>query len=550
MSNKKLQLVFGLALSAFVWMMGAYVSAVNFTIQLDSSSSVVRPEYIRRNMTPIHFKDNWNDFIWFIYFANGIVEDEGTSPDVSETYIVQAGTEKLECFQKVNWFYYSAERWERLWPLGTGFGGVEFSGGIYTRCTKIGYVDKLKGCAEKNNENDREDCEKKAREEYADTHWYYWMITHTYNSQTFALVAWTDYKSGAGWWIVVDGSALEASLMRFDNKYPVWFIYDTNWWVWFVWCRVNDGGSTKIILDKFHVEKGWDKLFSLELDGISADSSLNLNCSDMWSALNSLIWVIVDGLVWINRDSRDLGIQWNQSNEKMQYFWSVDINNMQLINYARQRSEILCRWKWEKYNGYNVDPSKSLHCFDGTNNGYSTIKAITWTTIIVKWKNVQVAPMSDFPNGGNYDIFIDSGNLIIDDTGVDLKVFKKNWFISDTVDLAQFKDNVYTDAWGHNEAYSWEEVAAGKFIKWNFIVNWKITTPTGTWLENVYFIYWKMTSKDTVDDLKNVFKWKCYNSWSGSDGTPCPWWRSGWNNPYENASLVIIDQNYPSPLYD
>ncbi|MBO7505187.1 hypothetical protein J6T66_03470 [bacterium] len=58
MSNKKLQLVFGLALSAFVWMMGAYVSAVNFTIQLDSSSSVVRPEYIRRNMTPIHFKDN------------------------------------------------------------------------------------------------------------------------------------------------------------------------------------------------------------------------------------------------------------------------------------------------------------------------------------------------------------------------------------------------------------------------------------------------------------------------------------------------------------
>ncbi|MBO7505186.1 hypothetical protein J6T66_03465 [bacterium] len=57
-----------------------------------------------------------------------------------------------------------------MWPLGTGFGGVEFSGGIYTRCTKIGYVDKLKGCAEKNNENDREDCEKKAREEYADTH--------------------------------------------------------------------------------------------------------------------------------------------------------------------------------------------------------------------------------------------------------------------------------------------------------------------------------------------------------------------------------------------
>jgi hypothetical protein len=35
-----------------------------------------------------------------------------------------------------------------------------------------------------------------------------------------------------------------------------------------------------------------------------------------------------------------------------------------------------------------------------------------------------------------------------------------------------------------------------------------------------------MTSKDTVDDLKGVFKWKCNNGY-GTDvvdgtGTPCP----------------------------
>ena len=547
MSNKKLQLVFGLVLSAFVWMMGACASAVSFKIDLDSSSSVVRPEYIRRNMTPIHFKDNWNDFIWFIYFANGVVEDvEISAENIPDKYIVQAGAEKLECFQKVNWFYYSAERGERLWSLNTGFFGVEFSGGIYTRCTKIGYADALAKCAvDYDNENEREDCEKEAREKYADTHWYYGMITHTYNWQVFALVAWTDYGSGDGWWIDVDDSALEASLMRFDNKYPVGFIYDTNWWAGFVWCRVNDWGSTTSILASFHLEKSWDKLFFLSWDGVWTDL-LPLDCSDMWSALNSLIWVIVDGLVWINRDSRDLGIQWNQSNEKMQYFWSVDINNMQLINYARQRAEILCRWKWKSYNG-SIDTSKSLNCFSGSS--VDKIEARTWTTIIAKWVDVQVAPMSDFANDGNYDIFIDSGNLIIDDKAVhDLKVFKRNWFISNT-GLEQFKYNVYTGAWGNNKAYSWEEVAAGKFIRWNFIVNWKIKQLDED-LDNVYFIYWKMTSKDTVDDLKNVFKWKCYSNWSGSDGTPCPWWRSGWNNPYENASLVIIDQNYPSPLYD
>jgi hypothetical protein len=54
--------------------------------------------------------------------------------------------------------------------------------------------------------------------------------------------------------------------------------------------------------------------------------------------------------------------------------------------------------------------------------------------------------------------------------------------------------------------------------------------------------------------LKGVFKWKCNNGY-GTDvvdgtGTPCPWSRLEWTNPYENASLVIIDQNYPSPLYE
>jgi hypothetical protein len=80
------------------------------------------------------------------------------------------------------------------------------------------------------------------------------------------------------------------------------------------------------------------------------------------------------------------------------------------------------------------------------------------------------------------------------------------------------------------------------FIRWNFIVNWNVKSASGDTLNNKYFIHGKITTKDTFGSLENTFAWRCDNEW-GSDGNYCP--KSG---PYRNASLVVIDQNYSSPL--
>lgn len=552
MSNKKLHLILWLVLAMLVGVVWSFTSAISFKITFGGSAIPARAGYMRRNMTPIHFKDNWNDFGWFIYFSNGI----GTGgAEVDGDYLVELGDQKYECQQRAKWFYYNAERGERLWVLDDSYSmnGVELLGGLYTRCRQQWFKDALKNrCSSMGNETARENCEKEVREEYVDSHGYYWMIWHNHGDNKFVLAAWTNYLSD--WDQRVMWNELAATLIRFDNKYPVWFIYDGNGGVWFLGGMLTDD---KEIEDIFHDigNRNLDQIFQPDSDGdgISPIPGFEWINTDLgWSSKNSLLSVIVDGLVGINRDTKNTGIQWNQSNDKMQYFSSVNINNMQLINYAKQRAEILCRWKWERYTNTSYVTPKSLYCFNESDS--DVITAMTWTTIVVKGKDVQVMNMNDFDHNWNYDIFVDGWNLVIDELpGDELKVFKKNWFISD-MDVENFSGTLFPIL-STNDSYTWDEVVAWKFIKWNFIVNGSVKSKNGSGFEHVYFVYGKMTTKDTVDELSQVFKWRCQWWIQWTDGTPCPGEEKGvdgsitWTNPYENASLVIIDQNYPSPLY-
>ena len=563
MSNKKLHLVFWLVLAMLVGVVWSFTSAVTFT--LDFWGDYRKPETwgaIRLNMVPIHFADNWNDFHWFIYFSDGIVE---ATWGVNQRYYVKVAgsSDSFECQKKVKGFYYNAERWERLWPLDGGYGGIIANGWLYTRCRKAGYSEKLAAC-ERMGEREREICEDNVEKEYVDTNGYYWIVTHEVSGQKFALVAWTSYwvKPWDNW--VTLWNQLKPTFVRIGNKYPVWFIYDVSWGAWFVGCEIRDvaGGSNnaQTVLDRFNsahdvgskrVIENWHDLFTLQGNSIKTDY-LPVDCNDEWSAMNSLVKVVVDGLVWINKTNTwNMGIQWNQGNAKMQYFSSVSVNNMQLINYARQRAEVLCRWKWK---AARPAASDGIVCISW-NPWMDPIEAKTDETLIVKWwVNVKIKDMSGFEGSDYYDIFVDGGNLLIEPDADNLTVFKKNWFKSSN-SLSDFRSAV-NSAKTAGIDYSGEDVAAWRFIRGNFIVNGNIKPGWSlTGLENVYFVYGKMTSKDTVDELEEVFVWRC-NVGSGSDsqGTPCPWsWKDVdgtiWNNPYQNASLVIIDQNYPSPLY-
>ena len=241
-------------------------------------------------------------------------------------------------------------------------------------------------------------------------------------------------------------------------------------------------------------------------------------------------------------------------------------------------------------------------CLSGQSVNENQAINVRWSgkTLVVKNWDVTIKP----DDIGYYDIFIDSGNLIIDESDAEKYVIGTDGFVygwlSSSFSETAFNLVAYVKAgrtyqdvlncfdkdddsskdlactsfdWDNNgefDAVDFDAVksieAAGyetlpissmaSVIKWNFIVNWKVKaydvndTPDEDWnlntkLKNKYFIYGKFTTKSSISELENVFSWRC-NNWFGTDNIFCP--KFEWNF-YQNAALVVIDQNYGSPLF-
>lgn len=527
---------------------------------------------LKRNIMPIHFSENWNDFGWFIYFSNGISDETWNVVPQNSTEIFEVklstGTGK-ECKKQMKWFYYNAERWERLWPLdvetadkyGTWFTWyMEMTGWLYTLCRPAWYSDALQKCESSSTTELQAECVDRVDKEYAQDNAYYGMVKHTLTGSiwwgAFNLLAGVDYNTSVSSspWIWIN-SKLVPNFIRFKNKIPVGLVYDNNGWVWFVGCRITSPsvGSLKSFVNEVRTSiTNWlwlESLFEPDFDvdgnenGIKYTGSLVwVDCSDIGTAENSLIKLVIEGLVWMNRES-DLWVIGNQTNAKMQYFSSSDINSATLLNYAKQRSENLCRWKWGSITG-------NVMCISG--NDYSLQNGDIGKTLIVKNGNVMVKPAESTSVTWHYDVFINSWNLIINETNAKF-VFDRNWFVTGGITPENFNKEVLKAYTGWVD-YTWNFVAVGSFIRWNFIVNWKIKGNTSdAKLNNKYFIYGKFVTKDSFKDLEDTFAWRC-NNWlvmnsGGAILEYCPPSLKTWNNSYENAFLVVIDQNYNSLLF-
>ena len=619
MYNKKVVVLLGVFASICLNFLWLFSSAISLKLDL-SAWNILEPETFKKRISPIHFKDHGNNFWWLIYFeqwsGESLWDPEAISVSGDATNTV------YNCRQPVEWFYYNEERWERLWPLDRktadlwGMNDLNLSGGIYTRCILSGREAALEVCAvEDLTQEQREQCEKDVKNKYRDKYWYYGFVKHTYSWQNMKLVIWTDYKSESD--RVVLSWSLEPSLIRIRNTFPVWFVYDNNWWVWFVWCEVVTGFEN--ILSKYNGNKDWNDYFSVN-DGLTWLKVIDSNMIDLvvcdervWSAKDTLLSIVVEWIVWMSKNSNTDWYVWNQSNEKMQLFSSVDVNNTTLINYAKQKAESLCRWKWVFWEPTSTTTDivcleKNDWSIDASDDIYS------WKTLIVKWwANVKIRPDKD----KIYDIFVDSWNLLIEESEHDVQyVIKKNWFISDgkfssTWDFMEYAEALLvtpnglaiinrlieiaidegvgypiqcdnlgssidrglckfidffltTDGYVYVEEISsfwtyastddnigdfFDESSVSSVINWNFIINWKVV---GTWL-----------SSDGVLKNKYFIYWKFTTRDSFGDLERVFSWRCGsnWvdtnNNPclpFEGvpnsyASLSIIDQNYDSPLF-
>jgi len=578
-----------------------FTSATVFHLTWLKQIYALSPDRILDNMMYIHFADNWNDFGGFMYFSNNLWDEEDVESDEIFEVAATGHDSSYECRSQVKWFYYNAERWERLRPLdnetwsGLSEDWLQMTWWIYTLCAQSGYQAALQKC-ETDNTKDYNICAEEVRLSFsAGGYGYYWSIQHVYKWITGNLIMWVEYDDWTNWFISIkSGSDLSSTFVRLNNKIPVWFIYDNKWWLGLAWCMFGSGyltwGSMKNLVrevkekwlaEVFHPAGTWYIEYVWNLSWITCTG---ISFQDM------LTKILIEWIMWLSNS----GTWWdtkfwtigNSSDTKMQYFATKSVSNVTMMNYVRRRAELLCRWKWMT-SGNSTD---TIICWDGwdLNLTWTT----NWKTLIVKNGNVTISPISGSNNGEYYDIFILSGNLLINEENANKFVIDNKGFITNK-DITEFKKSViarnisnlydsidtasgalrecivnggdkYCSSWMdiNNDWFTNEEdivslgnlgglsagsdkyVAVASVIRWNFIVNWNVKAASGNTLDNKYFLYGKFTTKDTIGTLENVFAWRCNNE-MGSDGNFCPKFDK---NPYRNASLIVIDQNYPSPL--
>lgn len=586
MKNKNLFVKLGLVTAIFgcAWM--SFTSALNLNLKMwQGQLSNWELLMIEKNIMPIHFADNWNDFGWLFYFSNGSWENIINTEDEEVIEYVTVWSDTYWCKKQIKWWYYNAERWERLWPLDNDtknawwLQDLQMDWWIYTRCATEWFDAARAECVSGalNQGINYNDCIEEIRKIYKwDEYGYYGSLKHGFSWQQLIFVEWVNYYSDNNNanhdFINVNknNKELASTFIRFWNKFPVWFIYDTNGWVGFVWCRITDHkrASLKKIIGQLAwsdirwKDSNWvdynttpkkrlEELFAFSwTDGIKYTWiwSDGVTC-DVVSMADTMIWVVIEWIVWMGTNA-ERWVAFNESDEKMQYFSSASVDTNSLMNYAKQKAEQMCRGKW------TCDASDSLVCCETAPSSIVKSTPTQRKTYVIKNWNVTIHPETSSDGTSYYDVFLYSGNLIVDEAS-NLFVFKTWWFVSST-SVNSFNDYVEeirngTDGLAY---YVWEDAVVAWLLKWIFIVNGHIYGVGGP-LEHKYFLYGKFSSKDSFNDLLETFSWRC-TAWAGSDGNACPqsysintssWWKS-WQNPYANASLIVIDQNYYSPFFN
>ena len=253
MKNKKSFLRLGI-FSLIMWWLGlSFTSATTlFHLNIDNQK-VMSENVLSKNIMQIHFADNWNDFGWFLYFSNGLWDAEWGDEDdwicsTDNCYVKISNDEDYRCNRQMKWFYYNAERWERLWPLDDetkkiwNMNDLSRDGWFFTRCAVEWYENALETCKTKasNGEVDYDECKDEARDYYkVDEYGYYGYLEHEYKGQTMVLISWVEYDTSTKFVSIKSDSKFAPTFIRFRNLYPVWFMYDYNWGVWVVWCKVK-----------------------------------------------------------------------------------------------------------------------------------------------------------------------------------------------------------------------------------------------------------------------------------------------------------------------
>ena len=359
--------------------------------------------------------------------------------------------------------------------------------------------------------------------------------------------------------------AFAKSLQRFDNKYPIGYIYDDRGWgIWFIgWWQWNSSWHNNLIakLDQL----SWiNTLFWY--DG-SNNSSIKRNwisiSTTAWNAINTMMNAWIQGTIWLSfsMNTVEKNTILGNFDKKTLMFNALNVNFSKLINTVRKNTENLCKWKYEDwaYIDFGNDTRK-LFCIEypvANANNFIRIddynrQDLKNKTIIVKNWDVRIwwsMPVDGWP----VNIFIDKWNLLIANNSTSAVNFDWNGYAT---------NNVWVSKWTYlkwnfiiNGLIIWADVVANTWTKWNFenklFLNWKfasLNTPNypSQWRINQITTLFESNVNNNRIRLGKVFTWEC----NPITGIGSDWSTSCSNSLDKTASLplIIIDGYYPSNL--
>jgi len=469
----------------------------------------------------IHFNSPWNDFGWWIFWLW----------TTSKSQTIKASWVTKTCVKQLKWIYYNAARWWRLRPLDQesldllSWSWIWYSNlsieewWLYTACDWNTTGEK---------------------------YGIYWSIKYNRASTVSYIIAWVKLNYNTNDYT----SEFANNFQYFNNQTPLWYIWDSVWWIWFIGWSISWDENLLNYLNTGSI----NDIFDLSWWNITySGSSIS---QGTWIAQDTMRNILIQGNVILSKaidvyeKKAFLGNLW----KKTVLLNSADINSASIINKAKKNAEALCKGKT-----YFVTPSiatlatstDSVLCYKNIDLVIDLARDSSKyknKTIIMKNGNVSLKNSMTWSSPA-IDLFIDWWNLYIQNTPENKENFNNQWY-STTTNITN----------------------SGILIKWNYIINWLLIwindssiTFSPTTINSKFHLLWKTVilnsptlpsewritqitellwnSFVTWINLENVFYRQCWLSWIANDWTIC----SG-DSSVTTTPFVLLNEKFPSKI--
>ena len=265
--NKKMKKILSLLTFIVLFFSSSYAYEIDFNWLADM---------FKRKLVWVHFAWWWNDFGWMFFVT--------WEKDIwSETINVWTN-EKTNCKYQLQWYYYNPLHWQILYPLDND--------------TKVFWQD-----IDTNNYKDLNIEWWFYRWCDGDPDSIFWQIKYKkWTANIFSLAAWFKYDAISNSIIWDFADSLQ---YYFDDEDMniLWLLYDSSYWIWFVWWKVNTKFAE--LVDEFNNLPAKDVIL------------------DVWTYnIDNIVWANIDSIfgIWL---TTNLYVNWymnlwsNQNNDSL-----------------------------------------------------------------------------------------------------------------------------------------------------------------------------------------------------------------------------------------